>query len=128
MPTIEQITTAVQGYVDSFNKQDKELFLSVLAEGVRQIDPVGSEPNVGRAALGSFWDTLFSSWQRIEFTVKDLIVTGDEAALSFHITQFAADAGADVDGIDVFQVDDAGRIVLIKGYSDAGHISLRDDA
>ena len=126
MPDSKQIRSAVETYVRSFNEQDKQAFLGVFADGVQQIDPVGSAPNVGRQALSTFWDAVFGQWRKIDFRVKDLIVTGDEAALVFHITQSNGSAATEIDGIDVFQVDDTGRIALIKGYSDPDHVRSRD--
>lgn len=117
------IRQAVGGYVESFRSQDKARFLALLAADVRQEDPVGSTPNVGMAALAGFWDQLFASVTKVDFTVRDMIITGNEAALVFHITQHTPDGTVDVDGIDVFQVDEAGKIASVKGYSDAGHIT-----
>jgi uncharacterized protein (TIGR02246 family) len=87
MPGADQIRKAVDTYVQSFNRKDKRAFLSVFAEDVQQIDPVGSKPNVGKHTLAAFWDTLFSDCEKIDFRATDLFVTGDEAALLFHITQ-----------------------------------------
>ena len=125
MPTADQIRATVLRYVDSFNRKDRAQFLSLFADGVTQIDPVGSAPNTGVAALARFWDTLYASCDSVDFRLTDLIVTGDEAALVFHITQTIGDGFTDIDGIDVFQVDEAGRIVLITGYSDADHVKQR---
>jgi putative intracellular protease/amidase/ketosteroid isomerase-like protein len=122
MPTTEQIRYAVQAYVDSFNEQDKPKFLGVLADDVVQIDPVGSPPNRGRDALESFWDGLYGQWDQIDLKIVDLIVAGDEAAMVFHLTQTSPGVTNVVDGIDVFKVDDGGRIAEVKGYADAGHI------
>jgi uncharacterized protein (TIGR02246 family) len=127
MPGADQIRKAVDTYVQSFNRKDKRAFLSVFAEDVQQIDPVGSKPNVGKHTLAAFWDTLFSDCEKIDFRATDLFVTGDEAALLFHITQTKKNGGGSVvvDGVDVFQVDDAGHIKLIKGYSDANHVKTK---
>ena len=124
MPGADQIRKAVDTYVQSFNEQDRSAFMSVFADDVQQIDPVGSKPNVGKQKLSTFWDGLFSECEKIDFRVTDLFVTGDEAALLFHITQTKKNGNGTVvvDGVDVFQVDDAGHIVLIKGYSDADHV------
>jgi ketosteroid isomerase-like protein len=124
MPGAEQIRKAVTTYVESFNTKDRTAFMSAFAENVQQIDPVGSRPNVGKHRLGEFWDTLFSECEKVDFRVTDLFITGDEAALLFHITQTRKDGTVVVDGVDVFQVDDSGRIVLIKGYSDASHVKV----
>lgn len=117
MPTQEQIEAATDAYVSSFNKQDRDLFLSALADDVTQIDPVGSPPNEGKDALAAFWDGLYRDCERIEFDVPDRFVAGDEAALQFTIVQSRRDGTRlTIDGIDVFRVDDDGKIALIKGY------------
>jgi steroid delta-isomerase len=127
MPQADQIRAAVAAYVDSFNRRDRDRFLGALADGVVQIDPVGSPPNVGKVALAAFWDSLYAHTEAIEFRVVDLFVTGDEAALLFHITQLSGDGATEIDGIDVFRVDDAGLISMVRGYSDIDHIKKRGD-
>lgn len=117
------IRQAVGGYVESFRSQDKARFLALLASDVRQEDPAGSVPNIGVDALAGFWDQLFASVSKVDFTVRDLIISGNEAALVFHITQHTPDGTVDVDGIDVFHVDETGKIAAVKGYSDASHIT-----
>lgn len=123
MPTTDQIRAAVEGYVDSFNTRDRDRFLALFTDDVTQIDPVGAMPNVGAAALASFWDGLFGSVDDIDFRVDDLIVSGAEAALSFTIVQSKADVKVTLHGIDTFLVDDEGLIAEIKGYCDSDHIT-----
>jgi steroid Delta-isomerase len=103
MPTPTQIRAAVREYAESFNKQDKQLFLGALSETVEQIDPVGTPARTGKQALAGFWDGVFSLCDSIEFFTRELFVTGDEAALTFHIIQHRKE-GNDVtlDGVDIF--------------------------
>ena len=126
MPQEQQIRDTVTAYVESFNTQDRAKFVGLFAEDVVQIDPVGSAPNTGVPALAAFWDGLFGSVDKVEFQINDLIVSGDEAALVFHITQTKPGATVTVDGIDVFRLDDAGRIVQVKGYVDQAHIQVSE--
>ena len=122
MPTMEQIRAAATAYAESFVERDRERFMAVLADDVEQIDPVGSTPNHGKDALGGFFDTVMASTERLDFEVRDLIVAGDEAAMVFHIVQHFADGGLTIDGIDIFRVNDDGKITQIKGYVDPEHI------
>ncbi len=123
MPTSDQIRAAVDSYAQSFVTRDRERFMDALSEDIEQIDPVGSTPNLGKDALGGFFDTVISSCERLEFDVRDLIVAGDEAAMVFQITQHFADGGSlTIDGVDVFRVTDDGRINLVKGYVDQDHV------
>jgi len=125
MSRADQIRAAVVAYVDSFNRRDRDSFLGLFADGVVQIDPVGSPPNVGRDALAAFWDNLYAQTEAVDFRIVDLFVTGDEAALLFHITQLTEGGATEIDGIDVFRVDEAGRISMVHGYSDADHVKQR---
>lgn len=125
MPAADKIRATVLRYVDSFNRKDRAQFLSLLAEDVVQTDPVGSAPRIGVAALAAFWDGLYASCEGVDFRVTDLVVAGDEAALVFHITQTVSTGFVDIDGVDIFQIDDDGRIASVKGYSDADHVKQR---
>ena len=123
MPTVEQIHDTVESYVQSFNQRDKQAFLSIFAESAEQIDPVGTPPRKGKQAIETFWDSIFGICESVEFQIRDLFISGNEAALVFHILQhFRGSGGAVVDGIDVFRVDDNGQIVAIRGYSDQNHV------
>ncbi|WP_327354379.1 nuclear transport factor 2 family protein [Streptomyces sp. NBC_01304] len=127
MPTEAQIREAVEGYVDSFNKQDREKFAGLFAENVVHYEPVGSTPNRGRDAVLGFFDGLFDVIDRVEFELKDLIVTGDEAAFVFGITAYKKDGGVVREtGIDTFKVDDAGLVTEAKGYHDAAHTQVTE--
>ena len=121
MPSEEQVRRAVETYVDSFRAGDRDRFMAVIADDAEQIDPVGSPPNRGRDAIGRFWNVVAELCERIDFEVRDLFVSGDEAALVFHIVQHRRDGSTvTVDGVDVFRVDDDGRIASVKGYPRLG--------
>ncbi len=122
MPTSEQIRGAVQSYVESFNRRDRTMFLDTLTDGVTQVDPVGSLPRVGKEALAAFWDGLYTQIDKIDFEIRDLVISGNQGALVFRITQHSAERSVCIDGIDVFTISADGRIILIKGYSDADHV------
>jgi ketosteroid isomerase-like protein len=117
MATAEQVQATVDGYAQSFVTADRDRFLSVLAPDVVQEEPAGSTPNEGVAALGTFWDSLWSGLQAIEFESRELYVAGDEAALVFTIVQHTKAGGTvTIDGVDTFRVDDQGRIAHIRGF------------
>lgn len=117
MPTPEQVRGAVQTYVRSFVDADKQAFLDVLADDVTQEDPVGSPVNRGKDALGGFFDGLFEICERIEFDDREAYVAADQAALVFTIVQHRKDGTSlTIDGVDVFEVDDDGRIASVTGF------------
>lgn len=123
MPTTDQIRAAVTAYAESFVRRDRERFMSALADDVEQIDPVGSAPNQGKDALEGFFDTVMAAAERLDFEVRDLVIAGDEAAMVFHITQHFADgSGLVIDGVDIFRINDDGKIASVRGYVDQDHL------
>jgi steroid delta-isomerase len=122
MPQEQQIRRAVEGYVDAFNKQNREQFIALFAEDAVQTDPVGTPSRRGPAEITGFYDTVFEVMDRVDFRITDLVVTADEAALTFRITAYRRDGGVvHEDGVDTFRVNDEGLITEIKGYHDAAH-------
>ena len=119
MPTPEQVRSAVETYVASFNRNDREGWLAAFAEDAEHFDPVGTPPNVGREAIGAFWDRVRQLSGEIEFTARDVVVCGAEAAVPFTVSARGADGGGmEFDGVDLFAVDDEGLIASLRAYWD----------
>ena len=54
--TEKRTREAVDGYLDAWQRNDREALLALYAEDAVWIDPVGTPPMVGRTAIGEFWD------------------------------------------------------------------------
>jgi steroid delta-isomerase len=120
MPSPEQVQAAVDAYVAAYSANDRDAFLDAFAaDGVIE-DPVGTPAHAGRDARGAFWDTVHQLTERITFDVKDVIVCGSEAAMTFRIHAGTADAGIEIDAVDIFRVDDDGKIASMRAYWDMG--------
>ena len=119
MPTSEQVRSAVESYIDSFNRKDRDAFLACFAPDAVQVDPYPAPANVGPEAIGAFWDGAAAGAESVDFTTRSLHVTADRAALAFTIVIHApGGSGVTFEGIDVFEVDDDGRIASITAYWD----------
>lgn len=118
MPTPEQIRAAVDSYVDCINRDDKDGWLKVFAEDIRQEDPVGAPVNVGRDAIAQFWDNFHVMAERVEFVPKDVVVCGAEAAMPFTVTVFTSGGALQMEGVDVFRVDDDGLLCEVRAFLD----------
>jgi steroid delta-isomerase len=118
MPTPEQVRAAVDAYVDAYQRNDRGRFLDAFADEGVVIDPVGTPGHAGRDRRGAFWDTVHEMTERLSFDVKDIVVCGSEAAMVFQIEARAGDGGVVMDAVDVFEVDDDGRIAQLKAYWD----------
>jgi steroid Delta-isomerase len=119
MPSPEQVHSAIDAYAAAYNNNDRDAFLDVFADDGVIIDPVGTPPHAGREARGAFWDNVHQLTEKIVFDVKDVVVCGNEAAMVFQIHAGSGDGpGIVLDVVDTFEVDDNGKVTLMKAYWD----------
>ena len=114
--TPEQVKAAVASYVNSFVVRDRAAFLALFADDAVLAAPVGTPPIVGKTSLAAWFDGLMSSFETVDFTMEDVFVAGNEAALVFGI---AARRGTNVTtfrGVNVFAIDGQGKIASLAGY------------
>ena len=119
MPSDEHIRRAVETYVDAFQSGDRERWLANFADDAEHLDPPTDPPHVGHEEIGRFWDETQALVDHYVLDVKDVIVCGDEAVLSFTCNAYGPDGtGIAIDIVDVFGFDDDGRIKRQKAYFD----------
>jgi ketosteroid isomerase-like protein len=56
MPTKDTVRALLERYCATMNAHDRESWLDCFAVDAVQEDPVGTPPNVGREAIGAFFD------------------------------------------------------------------------
>jgi len=117
MPTSEEMQAVADGYVDAYKRNDKDALLALFRRDATFEDPVGTPAHVGHAGIGEFWDQSHALAQ-IELVRQDLIVCGNEMAMRFEVHATVGDATMAIDAIDVFVVDNDGKIASLKAYWD----------
>ncbi|MCU1456240.1 MAG: delta(5)-3-ketosteroid isomerase [Actinomycetia bacterium] len=122
MPTPEQVRAAVDAYVSAYSTSDREAFLSVWSPEAWIIDPVGSPVSQGPDGRAAFWDSVHALSPEIRLIARDVVVCADEAAVTLEIHA----AGSVIDAIDIFSVDDSGRISSMKAYWDMARMRQAD--
>jgi steroid delta-isomerase len=118
MPTAEQVRAAVDAYCAAYGSTDKEAFLEIFTDDGVVHDPVGTPEHVGRDARAAFWDGVHGMADSISFDVHHVHVCAEHAAMVFTINAHIGDGGMAIDAVDVFTVDDDGRISRLEAYWD----------
>jgi steroid delta-isomerase len=118
VPSPEQVRAVVDDYLASFPKKDRAAFLACFADDAKQIDPVPSPPNVGKAAIGQFWDNVAGMADSMEPKLDRVHVCGDQAAVVFSMYARSGEGGSIVDIVDIFEVNDDGKIASLHAYWD----------
>ena len=81
MPTNAEVRALLERYCTAMNAGDRETWLDCFADDAIQEDPVGTPPNVGREAIGAFFDA-----NDVEVTLSltaDPLVVGNEVIAFF---------------------------------------------
>ena len=123
MATVEQITTALEQYVERFNAGDATAWSELFAENAEQEDPVGAPVNVGRPAIRAFYENVRQLGPARITVEREPIVVGDEAILCFSVTTDVGDQRIKVPFIvDHFVFDEAGLIASLRAFYDPASI------
>jgi steroid delta-isomerase len=118
--TTARTRAAVEAYVRAWATNDKEALLAAFAEDGVWIDPVGTPPYRGRAAIGGFWDQAHAGDQRFTPEVRRIVACGNEAILLFRmVVRNAGGGGMTIDVCDQMVVGPDGKIQVAKAFWDA---------
>lgn len=118
MPSKSTLLEVVTASQDALVERDIQKYLSCLAEDVVLEDP-STPPVRGRDAARHFIGGLLGAFSRIAFTERKLLPLGNRVAMRFTMafTTMAGKPGA-LEGVDVFEFDDAGKIARMASYYD----------
>ena len=86
--------------------------------GVSPLDPTG-QGHRGKAAIAAFWDQVIMRLPgtRIEFDYHTQVAVGNECACVGSLTNhFPNGASYRVEGVFVYRVNDAGKLVSLRTY------------
>jgi len=125
------VRRVVDAYVDSYRRNDKQACIDLFAADAIWHDPVGEPPHVGHEGVGAFWDQARVLAESIELVPSDVIVCANQAAMVFeiHVTLAVPEgqppAGMIMDAVEVFVIDDDGKISELRAYWDMSRARSR---
>src|SRR5581483_12233475 len=112
-------------YTKAIETRDRGALLELFTEDAVQIDPYPSAPNVGREAIGGFFDQTWAMTEAMEFIVGKAIVSADRGVFPFTVRSTVGGSQVEVDAIDVVRFAADGRIAELTAFVDyAGMRSL----
>lgn len=113
----DTIAHAVRTYFLAIRAMDADAFANAFAEDGTTFDPVGSPAITGRTALRGFFQSICSNFKSVALDEDSVFVAGNGAAVKW-TGSGTSTAGKDVkfEGIDVFEVNEDGKIQTIHAY------------
>ena len=101
----------VHKYMDAFTTQDINLIREIYADDAVVEDPVGTDPHVGIEAVCAFYEGALASGAKLVLSGEPRCA-GNAVAFPFQ----AQMPGVEIDIIDVFEFNDAGKVNSMKAY------------
>lgn len=114
--TVEQ---SVAVYFAALSSGDEAGWLANFARNGALHDPSDAPPCIGEDALRSFFRAACDAFTSLSIRPENMYVCGSQAAVKFHGKGVGKNGRAvSFEGIDIFDINVAGRILRVRGYWD----------
>jgi steroid Delta-isomerase len=126
MPSSEAIQKVIAEYFAAIRAMDAAAWANTFAEDGITHDPVGTPPHQGREALRQFLQSILDMVREAGLTEDQVFIAGNGAAVKWTGRGVARNGRRlQFEGIDVFAVNDAGKIQEVRAYWDAAALMAR---
>ena len=116
MPSKAQIEHAIRNHFEAWNSKDKARWLANFADDVRLEDPVGGLPKIGKDGLEKSWLNSFKDGHDWKIEVVLMQVCADQAALHVKNHGKVDNNPVELDSIEIYTINDAGKVAYIRTY------------
>ena len=106
-----------KAYFAAIRAMDEQAWIDTFAEDAVSHDPVGAPAIVGHKSLREFFQTITAAFKEVGLTEEEVFIAGNGAAVKWSgrgISQRGRKAH--FEGIDVFEVNEAGKIQTLHAY------------
>ena len=124
MLTPDELRARIAEYVDAVNRREPEGIAALFSEDGVQADPASNPPNIGRAAIASFFESGIAASDTWTFTAKAVHTCAADVAVDFEISVQAGGATMVIDGIELFTTDADGLFTSVKAYWDDADLTF----
>ncbi len=113
----EIVSKAVKTYFQALRAMDQQAWVNTFAADAISYDPVGAPPTKGHQKLGEFFQTITAAFKEVGLTEDQVFIAANGAAVKW-TGRGISKAGRKVhfEGIDVFEVNEAGKIQSLQAY------------
>ncbi len=113
----EIVSKAVKAYFAAIRAMDEQAWVNTFAEDAISYDPVGAPPIIGRQRLTEFFQTMTAAFKEVGLTEDEVFIAGNGAAVKWTGRGVSKQGHkAHFEGIDVFEVNEAGKIQTLHAY------------
>ena len=111
------VSIAVKAYFAAIRAMDQQAWVNTFAEDAISYDPVGAPPIIGIQKLAEFFQTITAAFKEVGLTEDEVFIAGNGAAVKWSGRGISQNGrGVQFEGIDVFEVNEAGKIQTLHAY------------
>ena len=118
------LRSKIDGYVAAINSREPQRIAELFAEDAVQADPASNPPNIGRAAIATFFEISIAGSDSWTFTAKAVHTCADHVAIDFAIALVTGGSEMSIEGIEIFVVGDDGLFTSVHAYWDDADLSF----
>ena len=116
--TSENVPAVVARYFSAIGEMDPDAWAACFAEQGTSYEPGSPTPLQGHAALRQFLAGVLGAFEKITMTQDHVFLSGNRVAVKFTGRGTGKNGRAVVfEGIDVFEINQEGKIQTIDAYS-----------
>lgn len=116
MRTETQMKSALQAYVDAYNRNDLPALLALYSDDATVEDPYGTPAKVGKLAIEDFYRDAMLSGAVLRLSAPIRGSMGDSAAMAFEAVINTPQGEMRVRVIDLMTFNEAGLITSMRAY------------
>lgn len=116
MPTVAQMSAAVDNYIAHFNAGDIDALVGLFADDALVEDPVGTPPKQGAAAIREFYTMSVSTGAKLHYVGPTCPTASDLVAYVMYVIVPIQGTPMRFDVIETFRVRDDGKISEMRAY------------
>lgn len=124
MPTEAQMKSALQTYVDAYNRNDADAVIALYHADATVEDPYGTPPRRGKEAIADFYRTAMANGATLQLCAPIRASHGNAAAMAFDAVVNLPQGEIRVHVIDIMTFDEAGLITSMQAYFGPSDIEI----
>jgi steroid delta-isomerase len=124
----QQMKSAMQAYIDTFNRADAAGIADLYSEDATVEDPVGSAIKKGKAEIAAFYQFAVSTGAKLKLAAPIRGSHGNSAAMAFDVElnmpQGNGVARSVIRVIDVMTFNDSGKFTSMRAFWGPGDMEV----
>ena len=116
MASPEEMSRTLARYAEAFGSRDLDTLVGLFTEDAVQADPANVPANIGRQAIGTFFQNAFDASTASSWEATAVHVCGNHVGVDFEVQVTMEGGSMTIVGVEVFTFADDAHIAAVSAY------------